>query len=53
MRFKPYRPNSIVTPEMLQGRTDELAFIQQSQLQTPYADHLKIIVRKRAMSVKM
>ena len=30
MRFNPYRPNSIVTPQMFHGRTEELAFIQQS-----------------------
>jgi hypothetical protein len=38
MRFNPYRPNSIVTPEMFQGRTDELVFIQQSLLQTRYGN---------------
>ena len=38
MRFNPYRPNSIVTPEMFHGRTDELAFIQQSLLQTRYGN---------------
>lgn len=38
MRFNPYRPNSIVTPEMFHGRTEELAFIQQSLLQTRHGN---------------
>ncbi len=38
MRFNPYRPNSIVTPKMFHGRAEELAFIQQSLLQTPYGN---------------
>lgn len=38
LRFNPYRPNSIVTAEMFQGRTDELRFITQSLYQTKYGN---------------
>jgi hypothetical protein len=38
MRFNPFRPNSIVSPEMFHGRTDELTVIQQSLFQTRYGN---------------
>jgi len=38
MRYNPFRPNSIVSPEMFHGRTEELNFIQQSLFQTRYGN---------------
>jgi Cdc6-like AAA superfamily ATPase len=38
MRFNPFRPNSIVSPEMLHGRTEELSFIQQSLFQSHHGN---------------
>ncbi|MGE5382079.1 MAG: hypothetical protein ACM3PX_01485 [Omnitrophica WOR_2 bacterium] len=38
MRFNPFRPNSIVTPEMFRGRKEELDLILQSLYQTKYGN---------------
>jgi Cdc6-like AAA superfamily ATPase len=34
MKFNPFRPNSIATDELFQGRSDEMQFIERSLFQT-------------------
>ena len=34
MRYNPFRPNSIVSPELFRGRMEEIRFIEQSLFQT-------------------
>jgi len=34
MNFNPFRPNSIATDELFQGRQDEMLFIERSLFQT-------------------
>lgn len=34
MKYNPFRPNSIVSPELFRGRIEEIRFIEQSLLQT-------------------
>jgi Holliday junction resolvasome RuvABC ATP-dependent DNA helicase subunit len=34
MKFNPFRPNSIATDDLFQGRMDEMLFIEKSLFQT-------------------
>ncbi|MHC1777018.1 MAG: ATP-binding protein [Lentimicrobium sp.] len=38
MKFNPFRPNSIATSDLFQGREEEMSFIERSLLQTKYGN---------------
>lgn len=38
MKFNPFRPNSIVSPQLFHGREEEIKFIEQSLFQTKYGN---------------
>ncbi len=44
MKYNPFRPNSIVTPEMFQGRREEIRFIEQSLFQTKFGNPQHFLV---------